>query len=353
MSASTNKPSAGPKPPVVLPGGTGNNIIINSNQRLNPLLECIRNVGKEFGDIVPDFQVGRTTCVLYLSLKYHRLHPEYIHQRIERLGHSYSLRILLLLCDVSEHQDPIRELTKICLINNITVMVAWTVDEAGLYLSTFKQYEHKPPDLIKERVDKDYNSVLRTSLTSISRVNKTDVETLRTSLGSFADIAKTPADRLQALPGFGQVKVKKIKDAFEKPFRNHATSTLLSTYNTASASTVVCDTDGKGKGKEKATSQPESSTTTRIRPPREPSPVWDIELDLDRDININSPESGPPPVTRPPEKGPNSKDNGEVKRARSPSPIWDIELDLNGSDEEDNQDGKGKGKARFGAAELL
>jgi DNA excision repair protein ERCC-1 len=115
-------------------------------QRLNPLLECIRNVGKEFGDIVPDFQVGRTTCVLYLryvwdsslcrlaeradSLKYHRLHPEYIHQRIERLGHSYSLRILLLLCDIvsvisflligieftagqSEHQDPIRELTKV------------------------------------------------------------------------------------------------------------------------------------------------------------------------------------------------------------------------------------------------
>lgn len=34
------------------------------------------------------------------SLKYHRLHPEYIHQRIERLGHSYSLRILLLLCDI-------------------------------------------------------------------------------------------------------------------------------------------------------------------------------------------------------------------------------------------------------------
>ena len=34
------------------------------------------------------------------SLKYHRLHPEYIHQRIERLGHAYSLRILLLMCDV-------------------------------------------------------------------------------------------------------------------------------------------------------------------------------------------------------------------------------------------------------------
>jgi DNA excision repair protein ERCC-1 len=121
------------RPPVVQPG-TGNNIVINPNQvdckalycqlaltifrlqRLNPVLECVRNVGKEFGDIVCDFQVGRTTGVLFLrcvqytsserlkfivySLKYHRLHPEYIHQRIEKLGHSYTLRILLVLSDV-------------------------------------------------------------------------------------------------------------------------------------------------------------------------------------------------------------------------------------------------------------
>ena len=56
-------------------------------------------------------------------------------------------------------------------------------DGVGHYLSMFKQFEHKPPDMIKERVDKDYNSVLRTALTSISKVNKTDVETLRTAFG--------------------------------------------------------------------------------------------------------------------------------------------------------------------------
>lgn len=58
-----------------------------------------------------------------------------------------------------------------------------SLDEAGHYLSTLKQFEHRPPDLIKERVDKDYSSILRASLTSISKVNKTDVETLRTSFG--------------------------------------------------------------------------------------------------------------------------------------------------------------------------
>ena len=34
------------------------------------------------------------------SLRYHRLHPEYVHQRIQKLGHSYTLRILLVMCDV-------------------------------------------------------------------------------------------------------------------------------------------------------------------------------------------------------------------------------------------------------------
>ncbi|KDQ57530.1 hypothetical protein JAAARDRAFT_113032, partial [Jaapia argillacea MUCL 33604] len=208
-------------PPVVVPG-TGNNILVNPCQRLNPILDCIKNVGKEFGEIVPDFQVGRTTGVLFLR-QYHRLHPEYIHQRIEKLGHMYNLRILLLMCDVSEHQEPIRELTKTCLINNITIIVAWTADEAGAYLATFKQFEHKPPDLIKERTEKDYLSLLRASLTTISKVNKTDVETLRTAVGSFADISRHSTESLQNLPGFGQVKVKRMKDAFEKPFRNNST----------------------------------------------------------------------------------------------------------------------------------
>ncbi|KAJ7770138.1 DNA repair protein rad10 [Mycena maculata] len=278
-------------PPVVIPGGgSGNNIIVNPLQRGNPVLEAIRNVPKEFGDIVCDYQVGRTTGVLFLSLKYHRLHPEYIHTRIEKLGHSYSLRILLVMSDVTEHRDPIRELTKMCLINSVTVLVAFSVDEAGHYLSTFKQFEHKPPDMIKERVDKDYDSILRSTLTSISKVNKTDVETLRTSFGSFANISRATSDQLQNLPGFGQVKVRNIKNAFEKPIRNNATNTL-----------DMLTSRAKGKGKERE--QPPASSSSRP-PQRELSPIWDIERDLSPPL-----ENGPPPDP-------------------SRSPPWDIELDL-------------------------
>lgn len=36
-------------------------------QKGNPLLQHIRNVGWEYGDIVPDYQVGVASCVLFLS----------------------------------------------------------------------------------------------------------------------------------------------------------------------------------------------------------------------------------------------------------------------------------------------
>lgn len=66
-----------------------------------------------------------------------------------------------------------------CLLIN----VIGRAEEAGTYLATYKAFEHKPPNMIKERVDKDYHAILRSALTSINKVNKMDVETLRTSLG--------------------------------------------------------------------------------------------------------------------------------------------------------------------------
>ncbi|KAF9268921.1 DNA repair protein rad10 [Marasmius fiardii PR-910] len=305
------QPAKSSGPPVVVPG-TGRNIILNPLQRGNPILEHVKNVGTEYGDIIADYQVGRTTGVLYLSLKYHRLHPEYIYTRIEKLGHNYSLRILLLLCDVTEHKDPIRELTKVCLINEITIIVAFSPEEAGHYLATFKQFEFKPPTLIKERVDKDYNSMLRTSLTSISRVNKTDVETLRSSFGSIAVIAKANTEQLSNLPGFGQVKVKNIKNAFEKPFRNQATNTLAPILVSQVRDKPV-ESSSSDKGKEKEVF------------PRQQSPAWDMESQEAPDKRKGKEKE----ITAQPDSPPWDIEFQEpgYDRGRAPSEPWDIELE--------------------------
>lgn len=66
-------------------------------QRGNPLLKSISNVPWEYEEsIVPDYVMGRTTCALFLSLRYHNLKPDYINQRLKELGKFYDLRVLLV-----------------------------------------------------------------------------------------------------------------------------------------------------------------------------------------------------------------------------------------------------------------
>lgn len=81
MASTSNVPSSDPARPNVAQPSL-NNIIgnpvsqsyiyayldapVNPTQRLNPILDHVKNVGKEFGEIVADYQVGRTTGVLFL-----------------------------------------------------------------------------------------------------------------------------------------------------------------------------------------------------------------------------------------------------------------------------------------------
>ncbi|EIW67055.1 hypothetical protein TREMEDRAFT_23521, partial [Tremella mesenterica DSM 1558] len=187
-------------------------------KRRNPVLQAIKNVGIEIGDVVADYQVGTHNGVLFLSLKYHRLHPEYIHQRIEKMRNKYSLRIMLILCDVNEHQQSLREISKIAIVNDFTVFVAWSNEEVAQYLTTFKAFEHKSADTLKERVHQTYHDQLQHVLTSGKKVNKTDADNLAAQFGSFANIAKQPPKVLANVKGLGAAKVTSLVDAFNKPF---------------------------------------------------------------------------------------------------------------------------------------
>ncbi len=41
-----------------------------------------------------DYIIGQNACALYLSLRYHTLNPNYIHERLKQLGNrSYNLRV--------------------------------------------------------------------------------------------------------------------------------------------------------------------------------------------------------------------------------------------------------------------
>ncbi|CAM9114408.1 unnamed protein product [Bubo scandiacus] len=207
-----------PPLPVLKPGAKSSSIIVSPRQRGNPVLKFVRNVPWEFGDVVPDYVLGQSTCALFLSLRYHHLNPGYIHDRLRHLGRSYGLQLLLLQVDVKDPHQALKELAKICILADCTLLLAWSPEEAGRYLETYKAYEQKPPDLLKERVEQDFLSRMTDCLTSIKSVNKTDALSLLTAFGSLAAVVGASREDLSLCPGVGPQKAKRLFDVLHEPF---------------------------------------------------------------------------------------------------------------------------------------
>ncbi|KAI4879230.1 hypothetical protein NFI96_012110 [Prochilodus magdalenae] len=198
--------------------GSGNSIIVSPRQRGNPILKFVRSVPWEFGEVVPDYVLGRTTCALFLSLRYHNLNPNYIHDRLKQLGQSFTLRVLLVQVDVKDPHHALKELARICVMADCTLILAWSPEEAGRYLETYKSYEKKPADLLKEQVEKDYLSKVTDCLTTVKSINKTDSITLLSTFSSLEGIINASKEELVLCPGLGPQKAKRLYDVLHQPF---------------------------------------------------------------------------------------------------------------------------------------
>ncbi|KAI3470705.1 hypothetical protein Pfo_027368 [Paulownia fortunei] len=206
--------------------GSRNSILVSHRQKGNPLLKHIRNVRWAFADVVCDYLLGQNACALYLSLRYHLLHPDYLYFRIRELQKNFKLRVVLCHVDVEDVVKPLLEVTKTALLHDCTLLCAWSLEECGRYLETIKVYENKPADLIQGQMDMDYLSRLNHALTALRHVNKTDVVTLGSTFGSLSHIMDASMEDFARCPGIGERKVKRLHDTFHEPFKravpNHA-----------------------------------------------------------------------------------------------------------------------------------
>eukprot|EP00657_Telonema_sp_P-1_P008346 TRINITY_DN29333_c0_g1_i1.p1 TRINITY_DN29333_c0_g1~~TRINITY_DN29333_c0_g1_i1.p1 ORF type:complete len:230 (+),score=22.92 TRINITY_DN29333_c0_g1_i1:184-873(+) len=217
--ASQAHPSSTPQPPPAAPSARGGvpddtAIRVNRCQRGNPVLKHIRNVKWEFADdLGADYQLGKLSCALFLSMQYHLLHPEYIDSRIKQVERHYTVRVMLCSVDVENSDEVLEGLMKLAYDNQFTLLLVWSAEEGGRYLETFKAYEHKPADSIKAKVDPSYFALLTDALTAIRSVNKTDVYTLASTFGSLQGILQCSKDELAVCPGLGDKKVSRIWEA--------------------------------------------------------------------------------------------------------------------------------------------
>lgn len=218
--------AAGAGPPVVQPTpqalpqrSSGSTILVSPRQKGNPVLASLRSVPWEYSDIPADYGLGLTTCALFLSLKYHRLHPEYIYTRIRNLQGKYNLRIVLTMVDIPNHEDSLRELSKTSLVNNVTIILCWSAAEAARYLELYKSYEHASFSGIKGQQATSYTERLVEFVTVPRGVNKSDAVSLVSAFGSIRNAVNADPEQVAVIGGWGEKKVKKWCGVVEEPFR--------------------------------------------------------------------------------------------------------------------------------------
>lgn len=219
-SASSSKPAVTQPKPQALPKRTGPaSIIVSPRQKGNPLLTYVKSLPWEYGDIPADYLLGTTACALFLSLKYHRLHPEYIYSRIRDLKGKYNLRILLCMVDIQNHEESLRELSKTSLINSLTIVLCWSAAEGGRYLELFKTYEHASATSIKQHQSTAYADRMVDFITTPRAINKTDAVMLVSQFGTIRTAVNAREEEVGAITGFGEKKVRAWCGSVREPFR--------------------------------------------------------------------------------------------------------------------------------------
>lgn len=217
---------------------TYSSVQVSQSQKGNPLLtnSLMKSIPWSYnGSILSDYYINPTLQILFLSLKYHKLHPEYIWQRLKKLNKGSTivdtsndrvLRLLLVVVDIDAHQEILRKLLNFCIKQDLSLVLAWSFEEAGNYIGFCKQYElssSKVKSAIKGTKSLEYQACVVDTLTGIRSVNKTDSVKLLANCGSVKNIVlqscKSNEDGgLNNIQGLGSRKLLNMRSVFLEPF---------------------------------------------------------------------------------------------------------------------------------------
>jgi DNA excision repair protein ERCC-1 len=238
--SSSSQPKIQQPKPQTLPNRSGPSaILVSTRQKGNPILNHIKLLPWEYADIPADYVIGTTTCALFLSLKYHRLHPEYIYSRVRLLAGKYQLRIVLVMVDIPNHEDPLKELSKTSIINNLTLFLCWSAPEAAHYLELFKSSEYAQPTAIRAQQAQSYKESLVEFVTTPRTINKSDAASLISTFGSLQNAVNAQPEVLSAVPGWGEKKVQQWCSAVREDFRVETTKKAASTGSKSQSRTPM------------------------------------------------------------------------------------------------------------------
>lgn len=194
-------------------------LLVNERQRGNPIIRHIKNVRYEYTkDTAADYAMT-STCVIFVSVKYHLLHSMYTQRRLREIGKAYRVRVLLVSVDEENSTQALLDLNELSFSHDFTLILAWSDLECARYLECLREYEGKSSAPIQEKVETEHIPRVTKVLTEVKSVNKTDVNTLLDSFGTIGNIFKASEQQLLMCPGVGEKKVKRLYQVFHEPLQ--------------------------------------------------------------------------------------------------------------------------------------
>lgn len=192
-------------------------LIISNRQKMNPVVKKINRVRYKFKNIVPDFLIGKNNACIFISMKYHRLKPNYLKARIKTLQNKYTNRILLCLIDIDNIDNVLGEINQYAFFSNCTLILCWSLEECARVLEDFKINEKKFHS-IKNKIYSKHDEKISEVLKKIRSINSNDSLTLMKKFGNFKNIVQANKNDLINCPGLGNKKISALLLTFNDPF---------------------------------------------------------------------------------------------------------------------------------------
>ncbi|EJS42500.1 rad10p [Saccharomyces arboricola H-6] len=118
--------------------GPGKTVLVNTTQKENPVLNHLKSTNWKYvsstgiNKIFYDYLV-RGRSVLFLTLTYHKLYVDYISRRMQPLSKNEN-NILIFVVDDNNSEDTLNDITKLCMFNGFTLLLAFNFEQAAKYI---------------------------------------------------------------------------------------------------------------------------------------------------------------------------------------------------------------------------
>lgn len=123
------------------------------------------------------------------------------------------------MVDIQNHEESLKELSKTSLVNNLTLILCWSAQEAARYLELYKSYEHASPTSIRAHQATSYSEKLVEFITVPRSINKTDAYGLVSAFGSVRAAVNALPEEIGGITGWGEKKVQQWCGTVREPFR--------------------------------------------------------------------------------------------------------------------------------------